>query len=151
LLASAMHSDGSMADFICMPGGGTLHPPNQAMLDGKLQFIQMRGNETFKMAVRSMEEVCRGVLATAGLSTDDVDCFVPHQANQRIMDAVANRLSIGADRCYCNVDRYGNTSAGSIPIALHEAVQSGKIEKDSIVLMVAFGAGLTWAGSVARW
>ena len=151
LLASAMHCDGSMADFICQPGGGTVNPPNQKMIDEGLQYIRMRGNETFKMAVRSLDEVCREVLATAGLTTQDVDCFVPHQANLRIIDAVGSRLGLSADQCFINVDRYGNTSAASIPIALDEAVRSGKIEAGSIVLMAAFGAGLTWAGSVARW
>ena len=151
VLASAMHSDGSMVDFISMPGGGTMHPPSQEMIDDRLHFIKMKGNETFKMAVRSIEEVCREVLDQAGLTTDDVDWLVPHQANQRIISAVGNRLGISSDRCYVNIDRYGNTSAASIPIALDEAVELGKIQPGHIVLMAAFGAGLTWAASVARW
>lgn len=151
LLASKMHCDGSMVDFISMPGGGTLHPPNQKMIDDRLNFIKMKGNETFKMAVRSIEEVCREVLTQAELTTEDVDWFVPHQANTRIINAVGSRLGIDADRCYVNIDRYGNTSAASIPIALDEAVRDGKIEQGQIVLMAAFGAGLTWAASVARW
>lgn len=151
VLASAMHSDGSMVDFISMPGGGTIHPPSQEMIDARLQFIKMKGNETFKMAVRSIEEVCREVLDQAGLTTDDVDWFIPHQANQRIISAVGNRLGISGDRCYVNIDRIGNTSAASIPIALDEAVEMGKVQPGQIVLMAAFGAGLTWAASVARW
>ena len=146
-----MHTDGSMADLICMPGGGVQHPPSQAMIDERLQFIRMKGNETFKMAVRCLEEVCREVLGTAGLEPDDVDWFIPHQANRRIIDAVGNRLGIPSERCYVNIDRYGNTSAASIPIALHEAVASGKVKSGDVVLMAAFGAGLTWAGSVVRW
>jgi 3-oxoacyl-[acyl-carrier-protein] synthase-3 len=140
-----------MVDFICMPGGGALHPPGQAMIDQRLHFIQMRGNETFKMAVRSIEEVCREVLDAAGLTCADVDWLVPHQANGRIIDAVGQRLKIPAERCYVNVDRFGNTSSASIPIALDEAVRAGKINEGDIVLMAAFGAGLTWGASVIRW
>jgi len=151
VLASAMHTDGSLVDLICMPGGGALHPPSQAMIDQRLQFIRMRGNETFKTAVRAIEEVSHEVLAAAGLSPDDVDWFVPHQANQRIIDAVGNRLNLAPEQCYVNIDRYGNTSAASIPIALDEAVRSGKIRAGHVVLMAAFGAGLTWAASVVRW
>jgi len=151
VLASAMHSDGSMVDFISMPGGGTLHPPSQAMIDEGLHYIKMKGNETFKMAVRCIEEVCREVLDQAGLTTDDVDWFIPHQANARIINAVGKRLGIQDERCYVNIDRYGNTSAASIPIALDEVVRAGKVKPDQIVLMAAFGAGLTWAASVARW
>jgi 3-oxoacyl-[acyl-carrier-protein] synthase-3 len=151
VLASAMHSDGSMADFIHMPGGGTINPPGQDMIDNRQHFIRMRGNETFKMAVRSIAEVCREVLDEAGLQHDDVDWFIPHQANQRIITAVGSRLKIPEERCYVNIDRYGNTSAGSIPIALDEAVRAGKVKQGDVVLMAAFGAGLTWAASVVRW
>jgi 3-oxoacyl-[acyl-carrier-protein] synthase-3 len=151
VLASAVHSDGSMVDLICMPGGGVLHPPCQAMIDQRLHFIQMRGNETFKIAVRSLEEVCNEVLAAADLAPADVDWFIPHQANQRIIDAVGTRLGIPAERCHVNIDRFGNTSSASIPIALDEAVRAGKVERGQIVLMAAFGAGLTWGASVVRW
>ena len=151
VLASAMHSDGSMVDFISMPGGGTLHPPSQKMIDERLHFIKMKGNETFKMAVRCIEDVCREVLDHADLTPDEVDWFIPHQANARIIDAVGKRLGITDDRCYVNIERYGNTSAASIPIALDEVVREGRVAPDQIVLTAAFGAGLTWAASVARW
>jgi 3-oxoacyl-[acyl-carrier-protein] synthase-3 len=151
VLASAMHTDGSMLDFLYMPGGGSLHPPEQKMLDERLHYIRMRGNETFKVAVRSMEEVCHEVLDRAGLTPEEVDWLVPHQANRRIITAVGKRLGIPEERCYINIDRYGNTSAGSIPIALDEAVRGGKIKSGDIVMMTAFGAGLTWAASVVRW
>jgi 3-oxoacyl-[acyl-carrier-protein] synthase-3 len=151
VLASSMHSDGSMADFISLPGGGSAMPPTPESIAGGNHFIKMKGNETFKMAVRSMDEVCREVLDAAGLTPDDVDWLVPHQANQRIIDAVGSRLGVSGDRCIVNIDRYGNTSAASIPIALDEAVRDGKIVSGQIVLMTAFGAGLTWAASVARW
>jgi 3-oxoacyl-[acyl-carrier-protein] synthase-3 len=151
VLASVLHTDGSMVDFIRMPGGGVVHPPGQAMIDQRLHYIQMRGNETFKIAVRSIEEVCREVLEAAEISPAQVDWFVPHQANRRILDAVASRMGIPDERCYVNIERYGNTSSASIPIALDEAVRSGKIQPGDIVLMAAFGAGLTWGASVVRW
>ena len=151
VLASALHTDGSMVHLISRPGGGTLHPPNAAMLEQRLQYIQMRGNETFKMAVRSLDEVCREVLGQAGLEPRDVDVFVPHQANLRIIDAVGSRLGLTAEQVVVNLERDGTTSAASIPSALDEAVRGGRIRPGSIVLMAAFGAGLTWAGSVIRW
>jgi len=151
VLASVMHTDGSMSDYICMEGGGSKYPASADTIAKNLHFIRMRGNETFKIAVRSLDEVSREVLAKAGLTPDDVTWFVPHQANQRIIDAVGDRLGIPADRGYVNVDRYGNTSAASIPIALDEAVRSGRVKTGDVVLMAAFGAGLTWAASVVRW
>lgn len=151
VLASAMHTDGAMADFITLEGGGCLHPPTAKTVDRGLHYIRMRGNETFKIAVRQIEEVSREVLRTAGLAPSDVTWFVPHQANRRIIDAVGERLGIPAERCYVNIDRYGNTSAASIPIALDEAVRAGKVHSGDVVLMAAFGAGLTWAASVVRW
>ena len=151
VLSSVMHTDGGMADFITLPGGGSLHPPTEETVRQGLHFIQMKGNETFKIAVRSLEEVSLEALRNAGLTAADVTWFIPHQANLRIIDAVGSRLGIGADRCHVNVDRFGNTSAASIPIALDEAVRAGKVKRGDVVLMAAFGAGLTWAGSVVRW
>jgi 3-oxoacyl-[acyl-carrier-protein] synthase-3 len=151
VLASAMHSDGSMSDFICMEGGGSKYPASAETVAKGMHFIRMRGNETFKIAVRSIEDVSREVLQTAGLTPDDVSWFIPHQANQRIIDAVTQRLGIPAERCYVDIDRYGNTSAASIPIALDEAVRAGKVQRGDVILMAAFGAGLTWAASAVRW
>ena len=151
ILACRMHSDGAMADFITIAGGGSRYPSTPERLKDKVNTIRMKGNETFKVAVRSIEEVSREVLREAGLSPDDVDLFVPHQANQRIIDAVGQRLGIPGERCYVNIERTGNTSAASIPIALHEVADSGRLRPDNHVLMAAFGAGLTWAGSVVRW
>jgi 3-oxoacyl-[acyl-carrier-protein] synthase-3 len=151
VLASAMHSDGSMSDFICMEGGGSKYPASAETVAKGMHFIRMRGNETFKIAVRSIEDVSREVLQTAGLTPDDVSWFIPHQANRRIIDAVTQRLGIPAERCYVDIDRYGNTSAASIPIALDEAVRAGKVKRGDVILMAAFGAGLTWAASAVRW
>jgi 3-oxoacyl-[acyl-carrier-protein] synthase III len=151
VLSSAMHTDGEMADFITLEGGGCLHPPTAATVDKHLHYIRMRGNETFKIAVRQIEDVSREVLARSGLTPADVTWFVPHQANRRIIDAVGERLGIPAERSFVNIERYGNTSAASIPIALDEAVRAGKIHPGDVLLMAAFGAGLTWAASVVRW
>jgi 3-oxoacyl-[acyl-carrier-protein] synthase-3 len=151
LLASEMHSDGSMADFISIPAGGCARPPSADTVGDRMHYIRMRGNETFKMAVRRLDAVCREVLDHAGLTPEDVTWFIPHQANRRIIDAVSNRLGINDTRGYINIDRFGNTSAASVPIALDEAVRAGKVETGDVILMAAFGAGLTWAGSVVRW
>jgi 3-oxoacyl-[acyl-carrier-protein] synthase-3 len=111
----------------------------------------MKGNETFKMAVRSMEESARTVLRQAGIDTGDVDLFIPHQANRRIIDAVGSRLGLRDDQVYINVDRVGNTSAASIPIALNEAIAKDLVKDGSTILLAAFGTGLTWGAAVVRW
>jgi len=151
ILASALHTDGSMADFICMPGGGTRYPTTETTVRDRLHFIKMRGNETFKIAVRSLEDVCREVTNQAGVPLPQIDLFVPHQANQRIIDAVSDRLRIEPAKVYANIDRIGNTSAASIPIALDECVRSGRVRSGDYILFAAFGAGLTWAATVVRW
>lgn len=151
VLATALHSDGSMYDLITLPGGGAAHPPTAETLRQGLHFIRMKGNEVFKIAVRSIEEVCREVLTKAGVSASDVRLFVPHQANKRIIDAVGSRLGVPDDRIYLNIDRTGNTSSASIPIALDEVVRKGMLKQGDIVLFAAFGAGLTWGAALVRW
>ena len=151
ILATSIHTDGSMADFITMPGGGTAYPTTEATVREKLHFIKMKGNETFKIAVRAIEEVSREVVQAAGLRTEDIDLFIPHQANTRIIDGVAQRMQIDPAKCFVNIDRIGNTSAASIPIALDEAVRGGRVHRNDILLFAAFGAGLTWGASVVRW
>lgn len=151
LLSVAMHSDGSLGELIFRPGGGSLNPPSQETLDAGLNFIKMKGNETFKIAVRRLAAVSDEVLTSCGLAHSDVGWFIPHQANKRIIDAVGQRLEIPEGRTYVNVDRFGNTSAASIPIALDELNRAGRIKDDDIVLCSAFGSGLTWGASVARW
>jgi len=146
-----MHTDGSMADFICMPGGGCRRPASAASIAEGLHYVKMRGNETFKIAVRSLEEVAREALSQAGVKADDVAWFVPHQANRRIIDAVGERLGIGPERCYVNVDRYGNTSAASIPLALAEAARDGRIKRGDLLLLESMGGGFTWGSVVLRW
>ncbi len=151
VLSTQLCSDGSMWDYIHVPGGGSRRPPSERLLEERGQYIKMRGNETFKVAVRTLEEVARDTLAANGLTIEAVDLYVPHQANVRIIKAVAERLGLPLDKVFLNMDRYGNTSAASIPIALDEAVRAGRIRDGSVVLLGAFGAGLTWASALLRW
>jgi 3-oxoacyl-[acyl-carrier-protein] synthase III len=152
ILRCAWHTDGTYADFIQMPGGGSKYPPNiKEHIDARLPFIKMRGNETFKVAVRSLAEVCLEVLSGAGVGIDQVDLFVPHQANKRIVDAVGDRLGLSADKVFMNLERMGNTSSASIPLALGEARDRGILKRGDLVLLAAFGGGLTWAATLLRW
>jgi 3-oxoacyl-[acyl-carrier-protein] synthase-3 len=152
VLRCAWHTDGNYADFIAMPGGGSRFPPNvKQHIDDRLPYIKMRGNETFKVAVRSLTEVCQEVLSGAGVGVEEVDLFVPHQANKRIIDAVGDRLGLPAEKVYVNLERVGNTSAASIPLALREALDRGVLRSGQVVLAAAFGGGLTWAAALLRW
>ena len=151
LLSSHLHSDGNLGELICVPGGGSRVPPCEKMLAEGLQYIKMKGNETFKVAVKRLEEAAREALAANGLSVQDLDLYIPHQANTRIIAAVAERLGLPADKVMVNIDRYGNTSAASIPLALDEAVRGGRIKTGDVILMEAFGGGLTWASALLRW
>ena len=151
ILATDMGSDGSAAEFLCLPGGGSKHPPSHASIDGRLHYVKMNGGEVFKLAVRRMAESAKAVLTQAHMKLDDVDCFLPHQANLRIIQAVAKLAKIPMDKVFVNADRYGNTSAASNLIALHEAVAQGRIKKGDHVVLVAFGAGLTWGSLLLQW
>ena len=152
ILGSRMKSNGALDDFICMPGGGSNHPANDPRtLEQRLSFIKMRGNETFKVAVKLMADISSELLAEQGFGKDDVALFVPHQANERIIDAVGERLKFPPERVYKNVDRFGNTSAASIPIALDECQQKGLVKTGDLVLLTAFGAGLVWGSVLVRW
>jgi 3-oxoacyl-[acyl-carrier-protein] synthase-3 len=151
ILSSHLHSDGSLWNLIYVPGGGSRMPPTEKMLADELQYMKMKGNETFKVAVKTLEESAREALQANGLTVGDLDVYVPHQANARILKAVAARLELPMEKVILNVDRYGNTSAASIPIALDEAVRAGRIRDGHVVMMSAFGSGLTWATSLVRW
>ena len=126
-------------------------PASEKMVEERLQYIKMKGNETFKVAVRTLEEIARTTLSANNLRVEDIDLYVPHQANIRILKAVIERLGLPVEKVLLNVDRYGNTSAASIPIALDEAVREGRVKAGSLVMLGAFGAGLTWASAVIRW
>ncbi len=152
VLASTIRSDGEGACFIQMPGGGSSFPPTHPeTLEQRLPFIKMMGGETFKLAVRSMVEVCKDVLHESGFEPGEVSWLVPHQANDRIIQAVGERLGIPRERCIVNIERYGNTSAASIPIALDEAARDGRVKRGDLILFTAFGAGLTWGAALVRW
>ncbi|NKE70342.1 beta-ketoacyl-ACP synthase III [Candidatus Manganitrophus noduliformans] len=151
ILSTHLHSDGSLWDLICVPGGGSAIPPSEKMLAEQLNTIKMKGNETFKVAVRSLEEVAWEALRANDFLPSDVSFLVPHQANLRIIRAVADRLQLPMERVVINLDRYGNTSAASIPLALDEAVREGRIKKGDMLLFLAFGGGLTWGASLVRW
>jgi 3-oxoacyl-[acyl-carrier-protein] synthase-3 len=151
ILSSHLHSDGSLWDLICVPGGGSSIPPSEKMLAEGLQYMKMKGNETFKVAVKMLEEVAQEALSANHLAVEDLDLYVPHQANLRIIKAVAERLGLPMEKVVLNMDRYGNTSAASIPLALDEAVRGGRVKAGSLVMIEAFGSGLTWASAVIRW
>lgn len=151
ILASEVHTNGAYADHLYIPAGGTARPTTCETVQGREHYIKMRGNELFKVAVRSLEEVSRRVVKQAGVTPDDIDLFIPHQANLRITEAVRERLGISADKVYSNINRVGNTSSASIPICLDECVRSGRIKKGDLVLMSAFGAGVTWGSVLVRW
>jgi 3-oxoacyl-[acyl-carrier-protein] synthase-3 len=152
ILGTCMKSNGAYADFICMPGGGSNHPANDPKtIEARLPYIKMKGNETFRVAVKLMADISAQVLSEQGFRREDVRLFIPHQANARIIDAVGERLKFPEDRVYKNVDRYGNTSAASIPIALDECNQKGLLKAGDLVLMTAFGAGLVWGSVLLRW
>ncbi|HYV19239.1 MAG TPA: beta-ketoacyl-ACP synthase III [Verrucomicrobiae bacterium] len=151
VLATTLRADGALADFIHVPAGGTREPASEKTIAERRHYIRMKGNETFKMAVRSMEEASRQVLERAGLSTSDVAMFIPHQANLRIIDAVGTRLGLRPEQVLINIERVGNTSAASIPVALDEAARAGKLKRGDVVLLAAFGTGLTWGAAVLRW
>src|ERR1700730_7298022 len=151
ILAARIRSDGRYLEQLYSPGGGTRKPPSAETLAAGEHFFKMKGNELFKVAVRSMSEVSHEVLEEAGLRAEDVQLFIPHQANQRITDAVANKLNVEERRVYSNISMHGNTSSASIPIALDECVEAGRISKGDLILMASFGGGVTWGGVLMRW
>jgi 3-oxoacyl-[acyl-carrier-protein] synthase-3 len=151
ILSTRLHSDGSLTKLLEMPGGGSLHPASHDTVDRKLHYIRMSGNDVFKYAVRAMESVACEALEAAGHKPEELDLLVPHQANYRIIDATARRLGLPMEKVFVNLDRYGNTSSASIPLALDEAKRQGRIKPGDLVELVTFGGGFTWAAAVVRW
>jgi 3-oxoacyl-[acyl-carrier-protein] synthase III len=151
VLASRIQSDGDFAECLYIPGGGTRIPASHQSVDDGQHFIRMKGNELFKVAIRSMEDLSRRVLDEVKMTANDIDLMVPHQANQRITDAVAERLGIPSEKVYSNIARIGNTSAASIPICLNELVESGRLQPGMTIMMTSFGAGVTWGSVLMRW
>jgi 3-oxoacyl-[acyl-carrier-protein] synthase-3 len=150
LLATFTRSDGNLSNLLQRPKGGSTDPATPELIAERAHLVTMAGRETFKHAVRSMAEACERALDGAKLAGADVDLLIPHQANIRIIETTAKHAGIPMDRVFVNLDRYGNTSAASIPIALDEAIETGRVKDGTIVLFVAFGAGLTWASAIHR-
>ena len=151
IIGSIMASDGTLNELLTLPGGGSRNPASHQTIDARMHYMKMNGKEVFKHAVRMMTDVSRQVLAKCNLTINDIDCIIPHQANMRILQAIAERLGLGLDRFYVNLEKYGNMSAASVPVALDEAVQSGRVKRGDLVLMVAFGGGFTWGATVMEW
>jgi 3-oxoacyl-[acyl-carrier-protein] synthase-3 len=151
VLSTHIHSDGSYWELLHQPGYGSRNPASKRISEENLALIKMQGNEVFKLAVRAMEDAAQQALSANNLSTDDIDLFISHQANRRIIDAIGKRLRLTDEQVFINLERYGNTSAASIPIALDEANRSGRIKDGDLVLLDSFGGGLTWASALMRW
>lgn len=151
IISTHIHSDGSLWEMLNIPGGGSKNPPSKETLHKRLHYMKMKGNETFKVAVRTLENLVVDTLKANNLKPSQLAALIPHQANLRIIQATANRLGLSMDRVVVNIDRYGNTSAASIPIALDEAVRTGRIREGDYVLLEAFGGGLTWASALIKW
>lgn len=152
ILSVYLYADGSKGSLLILPGGGSRHPMSQAVLDAGLSKIQMNsGNEVFKLAVRAMEDAALTALKQNGYDVGDVDFIISHQANMRIISALGQRLGLPDHKVIANLKRVGNTSAASIPLALDEAVRAGRVRAGHLVLLCAFGGGLTWASSLIRW
>lgn len=151
VIATYMGSDGEFTDILCMPGGGSRTPITPENVDQKLNTIKMQGKETYKQAVTAMSTAADKALELAGLTSQDIACVIPHQANIRIIEAIAHRMNLPMEKFYVNLERYGNTSAGAVAIALDEAHRSNRIKINDYILLVVFGGGLTWASSVVQW
>jgi len=151
ILSTHLHADGTQLELLYQPGFGTRVLPNVESLEKKDHFLKMQGNEVFKVAVRSMADVAKIALEANNFSVQDIDLFIPHQANIRILEATAKRIGLKDEQVYINVDRFGNTSGATIPLALDEANRAGRIKEGDILMFDAFGGGFTWASVLLRW
>jgi 3-oxoacyl-[acyl-carrier-protein] synthase III len=151
IIENYIGADGSQGPILQIPGGGSACPPSEQSLKDKMHVLKMQGTEVFKVAVRTMDHAVREVLAPHGLTPKDIDCLIPHQANIRILQAVAERLELPPEKVYINVEKYGNMSSASTAIALYEAAKFKKIKQGDNVVLVAFGGGLTWAATLIKW
>jgi 3-oxoacyl-[acyl-carrier-protein] synthase-3 len=151
ILATQIYSDGDLWELLYVPGGGSRIPSSYQMLDKGLQYIKMQGNEVFKYAIRTMADAARKIMESKKITSEEIDWFIPHQANIRIMEEVAKRLEIPMDKVIVTVHKYGNTSAASIPTALDESIRSGKVQRGDLILTNSFGAGFTWGAALFRY
>jgi 3-oxoacyl-[acyl-carrier-protein] synthase III len=151
LLGTWLRSDGDAADLLCLPGGGSAHPQSEEVLRRKLHKVAMNGREVYKFAVRAVPEALRRALDAAGYRPEQVTHLIAHQANLRIIESVCQRVGIPMEKCWINIDRYGNTSSASLPITLDEANRAGRLEQGDLIAMVAIGAGMAWGSALVRW
>jgi 3-oxoacyl-[acyl-carrier-protein] synthase-3 len=151
LLTACMGSDGARAGLLCMPGGGSAFPPSHETVAAGLHYLRMDGKETYKNAVTAMHIAAVEALRRCELDIAQITCIIPHQANRRIIDAVAERLGAKPEQLFVNLEKHGNTSAASVAIALDEAVQCKRIQRGDLVLLIVFGAGLTWGAAIIEW
>jgi len=151
LLTAVMGSDGNKSDLLFMPGGGSRCPATAHSVSSRMHYLRMEGKETFKNAVQAMQTAAEEAMRRCEIDITKIKCVVPHQANRRIIDAVGERLGARPEQLFINVDRYGNTSAASVAIALDEAISSGRVQRGDLILLVVFGAGLTWGAAVIEW
>lgn len=149
--ATYLGADGAQGDLLKIPAGGSRIPPSEESVKSGLHFLKMQGSEIFKLAVRRMEEAIEEILKRGGLKAEAIDCVIPHQANLRILQAVAERVGVPLEKIFVNVEKYGNMSSASTVVALYEAVKAGRVKKGSNVVLVAFGGGLTWASCLIKW
>ncbi len=151
IMSITMGANGSQWELLYMPGGGSRIPASEESIKNRAHFLKMAGQEVFKEAVKAIESSSMEAIRLADLTPDDIDLFIPHQANYRILEAVRKRIGLPAEKVFSNLDRYGNTSSASVPIALDEAVRSGRVKKDDKILISVFGAGFTWGAAVVNW
>ena len=151
ILSSILAADGSEADVLIMPGGGARNPASLESVQQRLHYIQFRGKEVFKLAINNITNLILETAKENGLTLDDIDLIIPHQSNLRIIEATMEKLGLPMEKAFVNIDKYGNTSSASVPIAIDEARKEGRLRKGNIVMLVAFGGGLTWGSSVIRW
>jgi 3-oxoacyl-[acyl-carrier-protein] synthase-3 len=151
ILSFELGADGSAGDLLCQKAGGSRLPASRETVENRQHYISMTGSEVFKFAVKVMDKATDAVLERAGLTKQDIDLLIPHQANYRIIESAMKRLGLTSDKVYVNLQHYGNTSSASIPVALDEAYRAGKIQEGDVVILVGFGAGLTWGATAIRW
>jgi 3-oxoacyl-[acyl-carrier-protein] synthase-3 len=151
ILSSSLAADGSEADVLIMPGGGARNPASLESVQQRLHYIQFRGKEVFKLAINNITNLILETTRENGLTLDDIDLIIPHQSNLRIIEATMEKLGLPMEKAFVNIDKYGNTSSASVPIAIDEARKEGRLHKGNIVMLVAFGGGLTWGSSVIKW
>jgi 3-oxoacyl-[acyl-carrier-protein] synthase-3 len=151
VLSTHLHSDGSLWELLYLPGGGSANPSSHETVDKRLHYIKMAGNQLFKVAVRALAEVSQEALQFNGLKSEDIDIMIPHQANTRIIEAAAKMINFPMSKVFLNIDKYGNTSSATIPIAMDEAQREGKVKAGDLMLLCSFGTGVTWGSAVIRW